>query len=234
MFSKYTVGLYTQGESSVEASSIGNYENIALYVHGAGDIADTWLGKKDRYQFFQDIFNEGYAVLSPLLGGSQTWGNELQQNGITAAYNYIKLKTGREKITLIGQSMGGLGAIIWAKNNPEKVDRLAAVIPVINLEDLHGRTDYYPGLIDAAYGGHYDDSLIGNERNPLRIAANGDLNGVNMCIWYGLGDELCKPMYAVEFANSSGCKLIPVIGGHEEITVSRVAGERFREFIRWR
>ena len=233
MFSVYT-GNFVGGGSCVEASRLGVSENIALYVHGAGDKSYTWTEIKYRYQVFNDIFNEGYSIISPDLGGPQTWGNDSQQSAITAAYSYIKSKTGQEKITIIGQSMGGLGAFIWAKNNPSKVERLAALIPVINLEDIHSRPDYYRDLINAAYGGSYDDSTMGGQRNPLRIAANGGLNSINMCVWYGLDDELCKPSFAVDFARSSSCKIIGVPGGHEESTVSRVSGEEFREFIRWR
>lgn len=234
MFSRYYSSILPGSDRCVIASPLGVYENIALYVHGAGDNADTWMGKVERFPLFDDIFSEGYSIISPDLGGPQTWGNDTQQQAITNAYNYIKAETGRGKITLIGQSMGGLGAFIWAKNNPDKVDRLAALIPVINLEDLHARPDYYRTLIDAAYGGSYVDATMGNARNPIRIAANGELSSINMCVWYGLSDELCKPSYAVDFQRSSGCRLIGVLGGHQESTVSNIAGDEFREFIRWR
>ncbi len=233
MFSIYSNGILGNSDSTVIASMLGSSENMALHVHGASDSAQTWMEKKERFPVFNDIFNEGYSILSPTLGGPQTWGNDVQQSAITDAYNYIKLMTGRDRITIIAQSMGGLGAFIWAKNNPEKVDRIAAFIPVINLNDLHGRPDYYRGLIDQAYGGSYDDNVIGDQRNPLRIAANGDLSGINICVWYGSDDELCKPEYAVDFAASTGCKLISVPGGHQEKTVSNIAGDAFRKFIRW-
>lgn len=232
MFSRYTSD-FIGGGSCVEASELGSSNNIALYIHGAGDKSYTWTEIKSRFYVFNDIFSEGYSVISPDLGGPQTWGNDAQQSAITAAYNYIKSKTGQEKITIIGQSMGGLGAFIWAKNNPSKVDRLASLIPVINLEDIHSRPDYYRDLINQAYGGSYNDSTMGDQRNPLRIAANGGLNGINMCVWYGLDDELCKPSFAVDFARASSCKIIAVPGGHEESTVSRVSSKAFREFIRW-
>lgn len=234
MFSRYYSSILPGSDSCVIASPLGVHENIALYVHGAGDNADTWMGKVERFPLFDDIFSEGYSIISPDLGGPQTWGNDTQQQAITNAYNYIKAETGREKITLIGQSMGGMGAFIWAKNNPEKIDRIAAILPVINIEDLHSRPDYHRTLIDAAYGGAYIDATMGSQRNPIRIAANGDLSSVNICVWYGLNDDLCKPSSAVDFQRSSGCKLIGVSGGHQESTAYNVAGNEFREFIRWR
>lgn len=233
MFTSYTQGLIFPGEAEVVArpSSVGPVR-YAIYVHGAGDLGASWLSVPLRYPIFRALMDRGYTVVSPDLGGPQTWGNSVQQSRIDSTYSYIKQQTGgNPKVLLVGQSMGGLGSFIWAANNPGKVDRLAALIPVVNLADVHDRPDYYRDLIDTAYGGSYNDAVQGTDRNPLRIAAAGRLQGVRMKIWFGASDELCKPTDARQFGALTGAPVVAVPGGHAELTVARCVDFGFEDYI---
>lgn len=233
MFTTYTQGLIASGEAEVVArpSAIG-VARYAIYVHGAGDLGASWLNVPLRFPIFRALIDQGYTVVSPDLGGPQTWGNSVQQSRIDSTYSFIKQQTGgNPKVLLVGQSMGGLGSFIWAANNPAKVDRLAALIPVVNLADVHDRPDYFRELIDTAYGGSYNDAVQGLDRNPLRLAASGRLHGVKMKVWYGAGDELCKPTDARQFGALTGAPVVAVPGGHAEMTVGRCSEFGFEEFI---
>lgn len=235
MFIEYTIGRVYAGEPEVIArpSLASTSRKYLLFVHGAGDSADRWMTIPTRWPLFRAMIAEGYTVVVPELGGPQTWGNDVQQSRITAAYNYIQTLPGAQsKILIVAQSMGGLGSFIWAANNKAKVDRIAAILPVINLGDIHGRTDYYPGLIDAAYGGTYRDDVEGLTRNPLRLAASGALSGVDMHLWYGTTDALCKAADAISFSRIVGCGRTPVDGGHAETTLIQLDLAGFRSYIR--
>lgn len=234
MWTSYSVGRISPSEGDVEVRDkfpATNRPNI-LYVHGAGEVGDGWMKVPTRFPVFQSLTEAGFVITAPDLGGAQTWGNDTAQARITTAYNQIQTTKGTKpgKVILVAQSMGGLNSFIWAKNNPDKVAAIIALIPVVNLTDVYGFNTGYAGLIDAAYGGSYSEAVQGPTRNPLTFANNGLMPPVPIQLWYGLDDLLCKPQHAIEFAELTNSELNPVSGGHVEATMMNINPEIVTNF----
>lgn len=186
-----------------------------------------------RWPIMRGIGNE-LVMLSPDLGGLSTWGNDTLISRMTAAkevlYGVPNVRTG--KVKLLGQSMGGLGALVWAAANPTLVDRIVLVIPVLNLKDVRDYSNYGPE-IDAAYGGAYVEATHGLTHNPLTMAAAGKFKNIPIQMWYGDRDALCRPEFSVQFAALAGqCEAHALSGNHEESTVLQMNVKTMVDFIK--
>lgn len=198
-----------------------------LYVHGAegsnpGGMA--WMNIPGRWGVMREVSARA-PVLCSELGGNATWGNSTALARMTAAYNYLQTLPGvaSGKVCLLAQSMGATTAIAWAKANPSKVDRIALMIPVINLTDVRNSSGYQ-AAIDTAYGGTYSEAAFGATHNPLTIAQAGGLAGIKVQMWFGGTDTLCKPEFSLQFAAAIGpdCEARMMGGGHAEETVANI------------
>lgn len=206
-----------------------------IYVHGAegtppGGIA--WTAIPGRRAIMAAVSAES-TILSSDLRGNATWGNDSVLSAITAARTYLLSLPGVSpgKVNILAQSMGGVAAAAWAAANPTLVNRMALLIPVINLTDVRNNSGYQ-AAIDAAYGGTYTEAAYGAAHNPLTLATSGTLSSIPMKVWYGNTDTLCKPEFALQFAAASGAKLRVMGGGHAEETVANIDPEEVALFFR--
>lgn len=228
MWTSAGVGRVTAGESDVvmrpkvrQGSKPG-----VLYVHGAeADVggALTWMTIATRAKLINAIADAGYTMLSCDLGGVATWGNDTAIARMTAAKDYLLTlqDVSAGPIILVGQSMGGQNALVWAAANPSLVKCIIGAIPVINIQDVRDRV--YTASVDAAYSGGYSDATYGAAHNPYVIAGNGGLNGIPMQLWYGDSDTTCLPQYTQDMATRANeVELHQLSGGHAEATVAQV------------
>lgn len=205
-----------------------------IFVHGAGEGGLGWMSIPTRVPIFKSLTNAGFTVLSTDMGGTQTWGNDTAQSGITAAYNYLQTLPDVQAgaVFVLGQSMGGLGSFIWAANNKPKVRALSTLIPVTNLGNIHARGDYHTDLINAAYGGAYNENAMGAQRNPVKLGQSGALNGVKVQMWYGLDDTLCLPVDATALGGYlTSPDMRPIAGGHAEATLASIQTDAIASFF---
>jgi hypothetical protein len=176
-----------------------------------------------RARLINAIADAGYTMLSCDLGGVATWGNDTAVARITAAKNYLLTlqDVNAGKIILVGQSMGGQNALVWAAANPMLVKCVIGAIPVINIQDVRNRV--YTASVDAAYSGGYSDATYGAAHNPYVIAGNGGLNNIPMQLWYGDADTTCLPQYTQAMATRANVvELHQLSGGHAESTVAKI------------
>lgn len=238
MFIQLTAGKIQPGEQEVALfpRAAMPLRTGVLHAHGAegappGGIA--WMGVSSRWAVMREVSSRA-PVFSSELGGNYTWGNDLALSRMTAAYNYLQTLPGVSsgKVSLLAQSMGATTAVAWAKANPAKVDRIALMIPVINLLDIRNNSGYQAD-IDAAYGGTYSEASFGATHNPLTIAQAGGLAGIKVQMWYGTTDTLCKPEFSVQFAAALGanCDPRPLSGGHAEETVASIDAAAVAAFL---
>lgn len=199
-----------------------------IYAHGSeasnpGGMA--WLGFPGRWPIMRETSARA-PMICPELGGNMTWGNDTAIARMTDTYNYLQTLPGVApgKVSILAQSMGAASAIAWAKSNAAKISRIVLMIPVINLTDVRNSSAYYQPFIDAAYGGTYSEAAYGADHNPLTIAQSGALAGIDVQLWYGDTDTLCKPQFALQFAAALGsrCELRKMGGGHSEETVYNI------------
>lgn len=238
MFIQQSAGKVQSGEQEValfpRASS--PLKTGVLYVHGAegsNPSGMAWMSLSGRWGIMREVASRT-PMLCPELGGNSTWGNDTALARMTASYNYLQTLPGVSpgKVSLLAQSMGGTTAVAWARANPSKVDRIAMLIPVINLLDVRDNSSYQ-AAIDAAYGGAYSEATYGATHNPLTIALAGGLAGIKVQLWYGATDTLCKPEFALQFAAALGsnCDARRMGGGHAEETVANVDAASIAQFL---
>lgn len=238
MLIQQTSGKIQAGEQEVVLlpRSIRPLKQGVMYVHGAESSNPggmSWLSIPGRWGVIQAVVSSS-TTLCPELAGNETWGNATALSRMTSSYNYLQTLPGvsNGKISLLAQSMGAVTAIAWAKANPGKVDRIALIIPVINLNDVRNNSGYKP-YIDSAYGGSYSEATYGANHNPLTIALSGGIPGVKVQLWYGALDSLCRPEFALQFASALGsnCEVHRIGGGHSEDNVANVDPYVLSEFL---
>lgn len=116
-----------------------------IYLHGVGQVADDWrvtlYGVEDK---IRALVAAGYPVISadlcaPAYAVGANWGNADAIAAITAAASYLRTTFGASAspIGLLGASMGALGALAWARANLADCFAVAAMIPVLDLNDAY-------------------------------------------------------------------------------------------------
>ncbi|WOB24732.1 MULTISPECIES: hypothetical protein [Xanthomonas] len=231
-----TVGKVRAGENDLLLSQeqLLPLRRAVIYVHGAEGAAGglAWTVLPGRWATLNAVARRS-TILSSDLGGNSTWGNDVVINAITAAWNYLKTLPGvsADRVSFLCQSMGTTGTIAWAAANQTLVDRIAMMIPVINLLDVRNNSSYQ-AAIDTAYGGTYSEATQGATHNPLTMALAGKLVGIPIQMWYGATDTLCKPEFALQFAAAAGnCQVKKMNGGHAEETVYNMDSEAIASFL---
>lgn len=238
IYTQTSTGVVFAGEKEVVVRPIRTAvtKPPVIYVHGAeGDVGGglTWMKIKSRAPLIHALANDGRMLLSADLGGVATWGNDIAMSRLTAAYNVTQSLTDdmSGKVVLVGQSMGGLNAMLWARANPTLVHSVVSVIPVVNLTDIHNNRGL-GASIDSAYGGSYSEAVYGATKNPSTIAQAGGYNTVRTLLYYGDTDILCLPEFAEAFANNSALtQAVAVDGGHSEEAVGLVPASDVIRFI---
>ena len=234
MWASYGRGRYAVGEADVivRPSVYAPPKPAVLHIHGveAGNGAADWMNVPSRNHIFDGITDAGYTIVSCDLGGSATWGNSVSQARIQDAYTYSQTLSGVADgpAILLGQSMGGLNALIFAKNNSSLVRSAVLLIPVCNLADL--AMSQFEAAITASIGATYSEAAHGAQLNPVTFGAA--LNGIPMQLWYGTTDTLCKPQDALALAAlAPSIQLMPLAGGHAESTVASIDAASIVQFM---
>lgn len=236
MWTSHGVGRYAPGEADLQCRSVGvRPDNAVLFLHGyEPNGATNWQGSPANVNILRTLCERGSLVLSVDAGGQSTWANDLAIDSISMAVAHAESMAGVTGVTLVGQSMGGLNALIWASRHPEKVHSVVTFISVVDLWDFHQIDAGYGAAIDLAYGGGYSEALMGPERNPMTMARLGTFPAaLPIQMWFGLSDPLCRAEIANSFAARLGAvDARPVEGGHELATIGRIDPIRVAEFVR--
>jgi hypothetical protein len=224
MYATTHTGLTTPGELQIVARprivpSAPMYP--VLYTHGAGGRADIDLNYGRSGIRTNGLSDNGVLGVSGDFGGQQTWGNERAMNAMTATYNWLQTQPGVKpgKVAIAGGSMGGLNALIWASQNPDKVSCLSIYKPVINIGDIWANNrGGFASIIDSCYGGHYDPSTMDTVKNPYVMANTHIFDNIPILLNYGLSDTLCLPSFTTSFAATVGANTTCIgrTGGHDE------------------
>lgn len=196
-----------------------------IYCHGAGELCAGFMNNP-RSAIYAAMVQYGYTVLSCDLAGTQTWGNDTAMARIAEAKTYLQAqpKVSAGPVIMMGQSMGALNSLIYAKANPSNVICVIGMIPVIDVTDIH--TNNRGGLastINSCYSGGWSEATYGATKNPATIAAAGGFDDTRIQLWYGASDSLCLPALAAGFVTDSGCEGHSISGGHEETTMTETA-----------
>ena len=205
-----------------------------LYCHGAGGPARQAL-EPAFAPVLNALASAGHPVLSCDLGGLATWGNDvvLARMGTAKAYLHATLGARPGKILLVGASMGGLSALVWAKNNPTLTAGVIGIVPVSDVTDMH--TNNRQGLrasIDSAYPGGWSEAAHGATRNPVTVAAAGAYADVPMLLISAQSDTTVLPStVALLTSRVPRATHISIPGTHDMFTVPIDAVTTFMDSV---
>jgi predicted esterase len=209
-----------------------------LNLHGASGDAWTVIGwlNDSKPGTPNYVARNGQTGISADAGGPQTWGNQAAIDGAQRSYTRLQIMRGVKpgKVFLIGASMGGLTALNWAAANPDKIAGIVLIIPVINLNDIKvNNRGGYASLVNAAYGGNYDQATQGATKNPQTMAAAGKYSGIPILLYYGLTDTTCVPAEATTFASTVGSNVetVALNSGHDNNSYHAVDNQRIIDFF---
>ncbi|HLJ47340.1 MAG TPA: YqiA/YcfP family alpha/beta fold hydrolase [Bryobacteraceae bacterium] len=193
--------------------------NRIIYLHG---FASSPTSNKAR--FFRDRFSErGIDIVVPDLAEG-----DFEHLTITGQLRVIEQAAAGEPVSLIGSSMGGYLAALYAARHPE-TERLVLMAPAFNFAsrwrehlgaeavDRWRETRKLP--ID-----HYGDGLIhqldyGLLEDADHYEANPDF-GQPAVIFHGKHDDVVPPEYSVAFAQRHPHVQLHLLdSGHELLNV---------------
>ena len=102
--------------------------------------------------FRRELLRRGYMILCPDCG-SDNWGGPASSQIVLRTLEQLPSAGLPVPLALpvMGFSMGGLGAMMFAARHPERVMRLVGVFGAYDLPDIRRRIESYRQGIDAAY-----------------------------------------------------------------------------------
>lgn len=210
----------------------GSYACILVHgVESTGGALDWMTASPYRWPIVRTVVDQcGLYTISADMGGSATWGNSTLLSRMDEAFAYTQTfnQVKKGKVILIGQSMGGLAMLNWAKANLGKVAAMVGVIPVTNMNSAIA--DAFRSQINAAYGGSYSDAAHGANHNPQIFASA--LAGIPGQLWVGRTDVIAR----LDDANviASGAPSIQVMelnGAHDESTLGLIDLAEMERFL---
>lgn len=204
-------GAYFAGQKSVlESPRIKQAgRRPVIYLHGATANA---LSIKGQLGFglartVRQVADLGYTVLATDLGASTTnWGNDSDfMPRMDDTYTNLVTRgliSDGDPVHLLAASMGTVGALRWAQDNPTKVDALAAMIPAYDMQAHRVQNVTLRSQIDAAYSVTYPAALPAGVNPPDFIE---DLVGIlDFVCWYSSNDESAFVDGAQDLAEALG------------------------------
>lgn len=190
-----------------------------VYCHGrsgsAFDIAEP-VGNRAGTYAIGHALGSRWPTVAADLGGTGTWGHPLtQQARIADAIAYLKrprpvdpsdppgVGCGPGKVALVGTSMGGLGALLFAMNRPNEVACVAGITPVVALTAVRNS-----GFATAEINTVWGVTPSGTTVVPLPAGADPFLRTADLVTpfecWYSDGDEIVDDADVVAFTAAVG------------------------------
>lgn len=226
MRSSYGVARYVAAEGDVLAGPTTGYGHPGtvtgvVWCHGVGGNAlyAKDLSKVGAWPLFHALA-EKFMIVSADLGGD-TWGNATANTRVGQAITYLQAQGAKAgKVALVGLSMGAVVALNYAREFPGNVSCVAAIIPVVDIEDV--RANNRSGLaasINAAHGGAYDQATMGATRNPVTFASTLNLP---VKIWNASDDTTALASRVAAFdAAAPNCDVVSLGAlGHTEAAIA--------------
>lgn len=177
------------GEQHIVLGGLATWQGAqpkgVIWCHGSGEDAST--SYLNGYRLVTELAKRSTVHVGDL--GFQTWGNDTVVTRIDEAIDHLEATYGvTTPVVLVGISMGGCSALNYALRNPDKVAGVAAVIPLVDLDNSRNNAalSYRWPEIDAIYGTPPADY---SEHSPVEFAAQLDPE-MPIHVWSSSDDTL--------------------------------------------
>lgn len=204
MVTSYGVNQAILGQAHCRAASRlfkGSASGL-LYVPGNASTALTFIDDPVYRREIAEAFTlAGIPVAS--LGTSNLWGNSTIQGRIGALKTYAQSNWGFASgpINVFAVSAGVPASLLWAKANPTLVNKLALVLPAVDMQDIHDNNrGGFAAAIEAAWGG----AAPTDANNPADLTA--DLAAFDIAMWTSSDDFVCVPDVVDPFGVAVGAE----------------------------
>lgn len=131
----------------------GKKHPLIVFLHGRGGTHKLQWLKSDLDTFRQRAAERGYFALSPHLG-KDNWMNARARRVLNALLDQV-LKSrpiDRERVFVMGMSMGGGGALTFAVHHGERVRAVCDIFGVTDFTQFYNSGRYH-GSLSQAFGG---------------------------------------------------------------------------------
>lgn len=193
-----------------------------IFCHGAGVRRSFWI-TDPAFPYMQALIRElakNFVVYASDLGGDW-WGSADHTARIEEARTYLNTTMGTSgPVTLVGLSMGGLGALNYARANPGNVRGLSLLYPVLNVAQFKIDNPSNVASLDSAYPGGYTDGLYGANCSPA-VYGNALTPSIPVNICYSSADTVVAPATVTAFRAARPTTRIEMVGtqGHTDGSV---------------
>lgn len=236
-----------------------SFRALVLCFHGDHLTANMWgpLTGGSAYDHVRALIQQGFMVVGIDAGGASAWANpsvvgsggiiEVARTTLQSEYTFANSKVG-----VLGGSMGGLTALLYAKNNPTHVAGMEIFSPAVDLKWCYK----YPGYIPPySTGGVVAQSIFATEINAaysctsatFLTATTGSRPEEQQSAWNGLcpikviganDDPTLPPLSFSNFVTGVGDPLVTLheltTGGHMPFpSIDAAETIRFFDSLAW-
>jgi len=199
---------------------------LLLFFHGRGGDAFSSNFALDEFTLFRRIAAEkGYVVIVPDYG-SDCWMNQQAEEITSSILSAIssEISFANDKIYIMGVSMGGAAALIFAARHPHQAMAVCDIMGITDIAKFYNESPAYHESICTAYGGSPDECPdIYYDRSAVFHADK--LSSIPVFLVHGETDDLVSPSYsesmyyALEQANGNAELLIVPGVGHDNAII---------------
>jgi predicted esterase len=232
---------------------------LAVCMHGAGGV--VYNGNAGELTNYENLVSAGYAILdcAGVVGDITVSGQAEHMGGPKAIQAYLKAidyvvnnYNVEKQIYLHGHSMGGLTALNFAIQNPEKVKVVACFYPVTDLYNQAWLHSWYgtQTKTDMAKAYNFNDQTGATYEADKVVGFNPVLNhsfsdGTNrynffpvpLKIWHGNADTVVdytgSQTYITNIKNGGGRAIFRIVDGVDHTTVTAMQTEQLYWFNRF-
>lgn len=219
------VGRYAAGEADVVITSSAYAGGGPLVVVCHGFAASPANYSTPAHRADLDLLAEtGCVVVIGALGGASTWGNDTFLARLDDIRTWAASAYGADltRMALVGDSMGGMGALNYAWRHPALVHAVALRVPVVAADALHDRDAGLGAAIDDAYGGPaaWEGTHKVLHDPALNTAAITAFGASKVRAWYSTDDPTVLPADIAAFTAATGVRAVPLGAvAHDEASV---------------
>ena len=202
---------------------------MVVFLHGAGGSLQGYNLSRPQYAKIRQALSEhGAYVVVPALGGLHFMNDEAKES-LTHLIDQVlaDYQIDRNRVHLMGTSMGAGSALAYAVNFPDRVRSVCAIMPMTDFGEWAVQSPKYGERLKVAYGGTMKEKPEAYDRNSALKNADA-LAKIPVLLVHGTADKTVpvshsEKLAAILKAKGYRCTFIRVEdAGHSDDIVTDV------------